>query len=96
MQLPRKLVVDEYGLPFAGSEEHEVEVLDDQITGNSRWSVWHLLTVRIKDKFYQTKYCVGATEYQDERPWQDDAVVNFTEVVKRQITVDVWVRASKV
>lgn len=96
MKLPRELVVDEYDLPSGGSAEHAVEVLEDTIVDTSRWSTEHLLTVRIKDRFYQTRYRVGATECQEEYPWDDQESVEFKEVVRREKMVQVWVPVEAV
>lgn len=91
MKLPKTLVVNEYDLPYKGSAKHDVEVIEDSIIGAGRWSIHHLLTVRIKDQFYQTRYRVGATECQEERPWDDQESVEFKEVVRREKLVQVWV-----
>lgn len=91
IKIPKDIVVDEYGLPYdGGSEEHDVQILDDKIVDKSRWSIHHLLTVRIKDRFYQTTYSVGATEGQDEQAFEYDKEVTFTEVHQVEKIVKVW------
>ena len=62
---------------------YEASVLDE-ITDTSRWSVYHRFVFKAEDdgKFYETHYSVGATEYQDEQPWQDENEVECIEVVK--------------
>jgi hypothetical protein len=88
--VPRDTVVDEWDLPSYGSKDHGVSIISDNIIDTSRWSVWHEIIVQIKDKFYQTTYSRGATEYQEESPWEGDETVSFNEVEKVQKLVDVW------
>lgn len=62
----------------------------DEIVGTSRWSIKHRRVFRHEDKFYETLYSVGATECQDESPYQyDAATIECAEVwpVERTITV---------
>jgi len=91
LTVPKETVVNEWLLPFEGNEEFDVEVVEDDITDTGRWSVHHELTVRIKDKFYKTYYSKGATECQDERPFEYDKEVQFTEVKQVEKVVKVWV-----
>lgn len=94
LTVDKDTVRDLWDLPGGGNPEEDVEQLEDTVMGNSRWSVRHKLTVRIKDKFYQTTYSVGATEQQDEQPWEYDSEVNFTEVEQVEKIVKVWVPVS--
>lgn len=69
-------------------ESVDVEIIQDEITDNSRWSIQHSLVFRFEDKFYETWYQVGATEYQDESPWEyapDE--VDCTEVAPKEVVV---------
>ena len=63
------------------------KVILDTVHGHSRWSVSHVLIVEIDGRFYRTRYSVGATEYQDESPWQYEKEVDFVEVEPKEITV---------
>ncbi len=59
----------------------DFEIISDQIIDNSRWSInFKLVIKRLSDnKYFSNIYSVGATECQDERPWENmDA--NFQEV----------------
>lgn len=79
----------EYGLPYEGYDG--VEVLEDNITHTSRWSIFHSLVFRwIDGKTYKTMYSVGATECQDESPWEYEAVVICEEVELVPVTVMRW------
>lgn len=66
---------------------------EDTITDTGRWSIHHLLTFKEKEsgKYYQVAYSRGATESQDERPFEDDDdEIECQEVRKVQKLVDVW------
>jgi hypothetical protein len=45
------------------------ETVYDKIVGHSRWSVHHEVVFRHDNKFYMTTYSIGATESQDESPY---------------------------
>ncbi len=45
-------------------------IIRDEITGNSRWSIQHELIFTFDGKLYRTNYSVGATEMQDEGPFE--------------------------
>ena len=64
-------------------------ILSDKVVDHARWSVVHTLIFKYDDKIYRTVYCVGATEYQEESPWECEGIVTCTEVeaVKETITV---------
>jgi len=65
----------------------EGEVLRNQIVGHSRWSVNHEVIFRYGDKLYQAYYSVGATETQDEVPWEYEKEVECVEVEPYEKTV---------
>jgi hypothetical protein len=48
------------------------EIIENEIYDTSRWSTWHNLIFKHEDKFYETQYSQGATESQDEIPWEYD------------------------
>jgi hypothetical protein len=78
-----------HGLPYDGYDG--VEIIGDNIVDHSRWSVDHELIFRWTDgKYYETSYSVGATEMQDERPWEYDKEVECQEVRKVTKTIEVW------
>lgn len=65
--------------------------LVDDIIDNSRWSIHHKIVFEDKGKFYQTYYSEGATEMQDESPWEYDDDVECTEVELRDVKVKKWI-----
>ena len=62
----------------------------DRIVDTTRWSVVHEIVFEDNGKFYQTTYSEGATEMQDERPWEYDDEVECTEVELREVKVKKW------
>ena len=60
--------------------------LNEQIDSR-RWVSVHRLVIRDKDgKFWAATYDQGLTEYQDSRPFEDQAEVEFCEVEKLPVT----------
>lgn len=77
-------LVNELDLPWTAEEDHIVD--------NGRWPIYHEIIFKDKDgKHYSTGYSVGATECQEERPWEYESHVECTEVEKRQVMVEKWV-----
>lgn len=65
------------------------EVVEDVLYDTSRWSTHHRLTIKRKSdgKFFQSTYRRGATEMQDERPFEYSEPV-FKEVFRvEKITI---------
>ena len=46
------------------------ETIYDRIVGHRRWSVDHEVVFKQDGHYYHTGYSVGATEGQDERPYE--------------------------
>jgi len=85
MKFKKEYLMEELGLP-GGS--HSIE---DTLVGHSRWSVEHELVFLNRDgKKYRCSYSVGATESQDEMPWEYENEVACEEVVQRTVTVRKW------
>ena len=63
------------------------EIVMDAVTGKSRWSVNHRLIFKLAGKFYQTSYSVGATEYQEEQPFQHQNEIICKQVEPYEKTV---------
>lgn len=81
----RDYLVNELGLPYEGN------VIYDKIIDTTRWSIVHEIVFEDNGKFYQTTYMEGATEIQDERPWEYEDVIECTEVALREVKVKKWV-----
>lgn len=66
-------------------------IIYTKITGNSRWSISYERVFSYKDKFYETHYSVGATEMQDEGPYEyDPDEVECKEVFPKEKTITVY------
>lgn len=68
--------------------------IKNTITGTSRWSVHHEIIFEDKGKFYKTHYSEGATECQDERPWEYDENVECVEVELKKVERVEWVEVQ--
>ena len=54
-------------------DEHDTSlyhVVLDKIVSANRWSILNRLVFKYQDKFYESTYSRGATEIQDERPYE--------------------------
>jgi hypothetical protein len=75
------------GLPY---DAEEGVIISDEIIDTSRWSVIHYIIFKFEDKFYGTSYSVGATEQQDEYPWEFEDPIHCEELVPIQKTITVY------
>ena len=82
VKFSKEFLVDTLGLPYSA--------MINNIVDHRRWSVVHQIIFKHEDKFYQTYYSEGATECQDESPWEFDDEIECVEVQKVKITTEVW------
>ena len=80
----KKFLVDELDLPY--------EALSDRIVDTSRWSEHHEILFEYENVFYLTSYSCGATEIQDESPWEYDESVKCFVVEKKIVEVEKFVK----
>ena len=62
-------------------EDHsDFELVEEEMTDTSRWSIHYSATLRHKSSgnYYYTNYSRGATECQDEQPYEHEKEVVFT------------------
>jgi len=65
----------------------DAELVSDIIDDHRRWSVGHTIIFMFDGKFYKTSYSVGATEYQDEQPFEYcDDEIDCVEVEPVKVT----------
>ncbi len=57
-------VIDEY--------QEGVKIVHNEESSDRRWSVDHFIVFSYENKFYSSNYSVGATENQDESPYEYD------------------------
>lgn len=81
---------NEYGEEWEGIN---IKLIKERLVDTSRWS--KIYTRIYQDlntgKFYQTQFSVGATEQQDERPYEYDGdFIEFQEVKAVQKTITIY------
>lgn len=86
MKFKKSYLINELGLPYSA--------MVDKIIDTSRWSIHHEIVFEHQGKFYQTEYSEGATEMQDESPWEYDDEVDCVEVELKPVQVMKWVPKS--
>jgi len=63
----------------------EKEVISSEIVETGRWHVLYYEVFKFEDKFYETSYRVGATEEQDEIPYEfEPDEIECNEVVEEK------------
>lgn len=83
MKFSKDYLVNELDLPYENA-------IEDNIVDTGRWSIYHKIIFEDNGKFYRTHYSVGATECQDERPWEYEDEVECEEVELREVMVKKW------
>lgn len=80
------------GLPHHAPEGGRI--ISDEVIETTRWSIVYALIVHFpdqaEDEAWEMVYSVGATECQDESPWQDEEEVEATLVKEREVLVKKW------
>jgi hypothetical protein len=68
-----------------------------EVTGKSRWSIYKegVFLHKPSNKYYLFEWQVGATEMQDEQPYEYVDYVEPTEVVLQEVVVKQWVPVQK-
>ena len=62
-------------------EPDGAKIVEDNLVETDRWSILHELIFQHDGKYYRTNYSVGATEIQDEGPFEfSDEWVECKEV----------------
>lgn len=68
--------------------------VDSKIEDIGRWSIFYKV-VFLDDrdgKYYTSKYSVGATEHQEERPYEYESdIISCKEVELKEVMVKQWV-----
>jgi hypothetical protein len=77
----------------------EYRIIQDVIVSTSRWAIDHDIVIqRISDgKYFMDSYSVGATEGQEQRPWDEYGYPpNFVEVVPVEKTIIVYMEEKNI
>ena len=72
MAVTRKFSTDDLKELTWGDEPEGYELISNEMYDTSRWSIWYEMIFKFESKFYQTTYSRGATESQDESPYEYD------------------------
>jgi hypothetical protein len=74
-----------------GDAPDEFEVIEEKIADTSRWSVCYKMVFKYDGKFYATSFRRGATEMQDESPYEYDGdEIECKEVAPVEKTIIVY------
>jgi len=88
--MPSKLFPKEELQLVIWDDSETLEVIKDEITDTGRWTIHHYLVFKDIEtgKFYLTYYSVGATEQQDESPFEyEDDEISCVEVEPVEVKV---------
>lgn len=74
-------------------DPEDAVLLDDQIIESQRWKNLHEMLFQIpRQGTFQVRYFVGATEMQDEAPFEyDPDEIEVTEMEEREVVKKIWV-----
>ncbi|MCP3686105.1 MAG: hypothetical protein GY861_25950 [bacterium] len=85
-ELLQRLVWEDYD-----EEKEDIENISEEIIDTSRWSNHYEMIFRYSDKFYRSHFSRGATESQDEQPYEyEPDEIECSEVKQVEKTVKVW------
>ena len=77
VEIPMKFTkkqLQEWGLPYDGDPDNGIEVIEDTILENTRWSIIHELIFKVKDKVYECErkasmiYLEDISEHPHKQP----------------------------
>ena len=74
-----------------GDNADGFKLIEDKLVDTSRWSEIHEIVIQRNSdgKYFKDSYSVGATEQQDEQPWEYEDP-DFTEVFKKEVTTFIY------
>lgn len=85
MKFKRDYLINELGVPY------DCNLIHEEIVDVTRWSIVKEIVFQDTDgKYYQTTYSEGATELQDESPWEYEDMVECTEVELKEVKLMMW------
>ena len=65
--------------------------ISEKIVDHGRWTITYRRIFEYEGKTYETFYSVGATEYQDERPYEyDEDMIECREVHPIEKTIIIY------
>ncbi|MCK5613180.1 hypothetical protein KAR91_65515 [Candidatus Pacearchaeota archaeon] len=80
---------------MVGGESDDLMEIESSIIDTTRWATVH--SIVFKDvrtgRYYESYFNRGATEMQDESPYEyDNDIIEVQEVVQKEVTTTKWVR----
>ena len=77
-------------------DENEVEIIYTDLIDTSRWFIFYEQVFLFDGKYYHTQYSVGATEQQDEHPYEyDPEEIECEEVFPKEVTKTIYLPIDK-
>lgn len=80
-----------FSVEYLKEKDLPYSAIEETLIDNSRWSLYYEIIFEDGGKYWQTGYSCGATECQDEAPWEYETEVECVEVVKKPVTKEEWV-----
>ena len=75
-----------------GDKVEGFERLENELVDHSRWSVIYSMVFTTEGKFFRSNYSRGATEYQEESPYEYDGdEIECEEVFPKEFTITRYV-----
>lgn len=89
-----KLFSKEEAQEIVSGDHDDFETIDKTIDDTSRWSIYYTGVFKeiSTGKFYEVSWSEGATEMQDEAPFEYENEVNFVEVKPQEMVVIKYVK----
>ena len=84
--ISKRVLIDELNLPD--------KAIEDTIIDQDRWTLLHEIVFEYNGKYYTTQYSKGATELQDESPWEFEDSIECYEVEQKEVTKIEWVEVE--
>lgn len=70
---------------------------EEDVVDTDRWSIHYKVIFKDEDtgKYYKSYFSKGATEYQDESPYEyDDDEIECCEVEQKEVLIKTWVEVK--
>lgn len=88
--MKEKLILSEKEAKAILWEETPYKIVRNELVDNTRWNLVYGLVVEKDGKFFRTEYQTGATESQDNSPFDYMDEVEFEEVFPVEKTITVY------
>ena len=93
MKFDKSVLIDLLYGDYDNDGMKKAYVIENELISNDRWSLHYRMIFKYADKYYETFYSRGATEYQDEQPYEfEDDMIECDEVVPVEKTITVYER----